>query len=129
MARHALVFTLLAAFSGVAAEPRDPPPGPDTYDPRYKVTLSQSDIMEVVLSHKEALGKCVAAQWKAHPDERGKLLMRWRVKLSGEAYGVEVASPEHADTLVAQCVTGLIQGWRFPKHQQQSEPITFPFKF
>jgi hypothetical protein len=129
MSRHALLFTLLAALPGVAEEPPDPPPGPDTYDPRNKVSLTTSDIMEVVLSNKSALSECIVAQRKADPAAKGKLLVRWRVFRNGETHSIEFASPEHADTVVGQCVAGLIKRWRFPKHQRLSEPITFPFKF
>jgi hypothetical protein len=124
-----LALICLVAFPSVAEEPRDPPPGPDPYDPQNKVSLTNSDIMEVVLSNKKDLGDCVVAQRKAHPEAHGKLLVRWSVKPSGEPHSIEIATPEHADTIIGQCVAGLIKGWRFPKHQQQHEPITFPFKF
>lgn len=130
MARHALLFGLLAALPVAAQEPADPPPGPDTYDPtRLKTELGMADIMEVVLSNKSALAECIVAQRKADPAATGKLIMRWRVYRSGETHSIEFASPEHADTVVGQCVAGLIKRWRFPKHQRLSEPITFPFKF
>jgi hypothetical protein len=127
--RTLLLSALVAAIPAWAQEPTDPPPGPDTSDPGKKVTLQRSDVMEVILQHKDELSACVVKQRKEAPDQRGKLLMRWRVKPSGETFDVKVASTELAKSTIAQCMTEAIGRFRFPKHQVQGEAITFPFKF
>lgn len=94
-----------------------------------KEALEQSDIMEVVLANKGALGKCVEEQRKKDPGTSGKLLMKWQIQTSGRTSNVTVASEEFKGTPIATCVGTLIKGMAFPKHKKQGEPITFPFKF
>ncbi|MEW5739702.1 MAG: AgmX/PglI C-terminal domain-containing protein, partial [Myxococcota bacterium] len=102
-----------------------PPPGGSG----VKESLGQSDIMEVVLANKSALAKCAEQQRAKDPGTSGKLVMRWTIQTSGKTSGVGVVSEEFKGTYMATCVGGLIKGWQFPKHKQQGEPVTFPFKF
>lgn len=94
-----------------------------------KDSLGQSDIMEVVLASKGALAKCAEQQRAKDPGTSGKLVMRWTIQTSGKTSNVGVVSEEFKGTHMATCVGGVIKGWQFPKHKQQGEPVTFPFKF
>ncbi len=105
------------------------PPAPGASAADVKDSLSQADVMEVVLSNKSALANCVSQQKAKDPGTSGKLLMRWTIQTSGKTSNVGVASDEFKGTYIATCVGGLIKGWTFPKHKKQGEPITFPFKF
>jgi hypothetical protein len=91
--------------------------------------LAQSDIMKVVVAAKPAIVKCVNEQKKRNPALSGKLVMRWTVQTSGKTTGVAVMSDEHKKTYMAQCISGLVKQWTFPKHRKQGEPIDFPFTF
>lgn len=103
------------------------PPAPGGTN--VKESLGQSDIMEVVLASKSALAKCAEVQRQKDPGTSGKLVMRWTIQTSGRTSNVGVVSDEFKGTYMASCVGGLIKGWQFPRHKQQGEPVTFPFKF
>lgn len=105
------------------------PPAPGSSNADVKESLGQSDIMEVVLANKGALGKCVEQQRAKDPGTTGKLLMKWTIQTSGKTSNVSVASDEHKGTVIASCVGNLIKTMTFPKHKKQGDPITFPFKF
>jgi predicted Zn finger-like uncharacterized protein len=92
-------------------------------------SLGQSDIMQVVLSNKPSIVKCVQQQKASDPGASGKLVMRWTVQTSGRVSGISVQSPEFKDSQMASCITALIKTWTFPRHRQQGEPINFPFTF
>ena len=91
--------------------------------------LGQSDIMAVVVANKPAIVKCVSEQKKQQPGLTGKLVMRWTIQTSGRTTGVAVRSEEFKKTYMANCISGLIKSWSFPKHKKQGEPIDFPFTF
>lgn len=91
--------------------------------------LQQSDIMQVVLNNKPAIVKCVNEQKQKDPSLSGKLVMRWTVQTSGKTTGVSCRTDEFRTSYMATCITGLIKGWAFPKHQKQGDPIDFPFTF
>ncbi len=105
------------------------PPAPGAASADVKESLGQSDIMEVVLANKAALGKCVEQQRAKDPGTSGKLLMKWTIQTSGKTSNVSVVSEEFKGTVIAGCVGNLIKTMTFPKHKKQGEAITFPFKF
>ncbi len=105
------------------------PPAPGGATVEVKDSLGQSDIMEVVLANKGALGKCVEQQRAKDPGTSGKLLMKWTIQTSGKTSNVSVASEEFKGTVIAGCVGNLIKTMTFPRHKKQGEAITFPFKF
>ncbi|RJS19335.1 gliding motility protein [Corallococcus sp. H22C18031201] len=92
-------------------------------------TLQQSDIMQVVLSNKPAIVKCVSEQKKKDPALSGKLVMRWTVQTSGKTTAVSCRTDEFRSSYMASCISGLIKGWTFPRHKRQGDPIDFPFTF
>jgi hypothetical protein len=94
-------------------------------------SLSPADIMQVVVSNKPSIMKCVADQRAKDPDVTGTLVMRWTISTSGKPSNISVSpqSEEYKSTPMASCVSGLIKGWQFPKHKTQGDPINFPFKF
>lgn len=91
--------------------------------------LGQSDIMQVVLSNKAAIVKCVEQQKQKDPGVNGKLVMRWTVRTNGRTSNVSCQTSEFKSTVMASCIGGLIKGWKFPAHQVQGDPIDFPFTF
>jgi predicted Zn finger-like uncharacterized protein len=103
-----------------------PEPGSSSSVPER---LGQSDIMAVVVANKPAIVKCVNEQKKQQPGLTGKLVMRWTIQTSGRTTGVAVRSDEFKKTYMANCISGLIKNWTFPKHKKQGEPIDFPFTF
>jgi hypothetical protein len=101
------------------------PPAPG-YQPD---AISSAEIMEVVFAHKPAILDCASEQKKKDPRLGGKIVMRWNVLSNGRVEGISCTSDELQSSFMAQCLTRLIKGWRFPPHSLQSEPINFPFSF
>jgi hypothetical protein len=92
-------------------------------------TLGQADIMQTVVSHKPEIVDCVKKQKQKDPDNGGgTLAMRWTIQPDGRTGNIVVTSDDLKGSYIASCITGLIKGWRFPKHKQAQE-IPFPFKF
>ena len=103
------------------------PPAPGEDD--VPDSLQQSDIMQVVLANKPSIVKCVLEQKRKDPNLSGQLMMRWSIQPSGRTSGISVQTSEFKHTYMANCISGLIRGWRFPRHRQQGAPIDFPFTF
>jgi hypothetical protein len=104
--------------------PPEPGSGSNTLD-----RLGQSDIMAVVVANKSAIVRCVNEQKKKEPGLTGRLVMRWTIQTSGRTSGVSVRTEEFKKTYMANCISGLIKGWKFPRHKKQGAPIDFPFTF
>ena len=104
------------------------PPAPGRAD-EVRELLGASDIMEVVLSNKAALGVCVERQHRLAPGTSGKLVMKWIIAVNGSTRNVMVASEEFKNTPIATCIGELIKRMKFPAHKKQGDAITFPFKF
>jgi predicted Zn finger-like uncharacterized protein len=94
-----------------------------------KEKLETSDVMEGVLAHKAALGRCAEEQHRREPGVAGKLVMKWTILTSGRTSQVSCVTDEFKGTYFAGCVGGLIKGMSFPKHKAQGDPVQFPFKF
>jgi hypothetical protein len=105
------------------------PPGTGRIDGDVKESIGQSDIMEVVLANKGALGVCVERQRLVSPGIHGMLMMKWIIRINGTTGAIEVVSKEFENTEIARCITELIRKMQFPAHQRQGAAITFPFKF
>ncbi len=105
------------------------PPAPGAAQADVKDTLGQADVMEVVMSHKPELAKCVNDQHTKEPGVSGKLVMKWVIATSGAVTKVSVESEDFKSTYVAGCIGGLIKTWKFPKAKTAGDPVVFPFKF
>jgi len=103
------------------------PPAPGSAE--VPDSLSQGDIMQVVISNKPSIARCVQEQKKTDPGLSGRMVVRWTILSSGRTSSVSVRSSEFKSTHMASCITGLIRGMRFPRHKQQGAPIDFPFTF
>lgn len=104
------------------------PPAPGSAG-GVKTTLDQSDIMEVVLAHKQQLGVCVERQRRVNPSVSGKMILKWLVLLDGTTRQISVETPEFANTEVARCLMEAVRTWTFPRHTIEAAPVFFPFKF
>ncbi len=104
------------------------PPAPGSAGD-IKDSLGNADVLDVILANKPALTKCADEQRKREPGSSGKLVMKWQILTNGKVTGVTVVSEDFKKTYMAECVGGLLKGLVFPRHKQQGDPITFPFKF
>jgi predicted Zn finger-like uncharacterized protein len=92
-------------------------------------TLGTGDIMQIVVANKPAILKCAAEQKKRDSSLSGKIVMSWTILASGKTTNITCASDEFRSSYMAQCITGLIKTWQFPRHKVQGDPINFPFTF
>ncbi|WP_342381193.1 AgmX/PglI C-terminal domain-containing protein [Myxococcus stipitatus] len=116
------------AGSGKREAPRNVyvPPVAPIQNPR--VTLTQSDVFEVVLAKKAEVTAC--ANTKPRPvDEGTRVVVRWTILPSGEVDEVVTETASLKGTAFARCVEGRVRAWVFPKHQEQGGAVRFPFVF
>jgi hypothetical protein len=104
------------------------PPAPGSGGGDLKESLENSDIMETVIANKAGLAKCAEEQRKREGGG-GKIVMKWTVDTSGSVKSVGVVTEELKGSYMAQCMSTLIKGMKFPRHKKQGEPVQFPFKF
>lgn len=105
-----------------------PAPGGQSNE-NLPASLSQSDIMSVVLANKPGIMACVSEQKKKDPSVTGPLVMRWTIQTSGKTSNVKVQTTELRDTAVATCLGNLIKTFKFPAHQKEGDPVDFPFRW
>jgi hypothetical protein len=103
-----------------------PEPGADLPE-----SLSTSDVMQVVSSHKDGIVSCIQEHAPPAPESgRGRFVVRWRVQTSGTASDVLMETDELKGTPFARCIMDQVRSWKFPKHRVQSrEPVRFPFTY
>lgn len=94
-------------------------------------SIRSADIMRVVVSNKASVaGSIQEHRARTEPGAKGKFVARWSVLPDGSTEGATVESAEFRGTPLAECIEGLVRGWKFPRHRvAQQEPIRFPFTF
>jgi hypothetical protein len=115
-------------------KPEDPRSKRTVYLPPEpgKESLSTSDVMEVVSSHKSDIINCIQEHEPAPPEAgaKGRFVVRWRVQPSGSAQDVLLETETLKGTPFARCIEGAVRTWKFPQHRVQSqEPVRFPFTY
>ncbi|MFY0526392.1 GYF domain-containing protein [Archangium gephyra] len=104
-----------------------PEPGKDLPE-----SLSTSDVVQVVGSHKEAILACIETHSPARTSDSGKdrFVVRWRVLPTGNAVDAVMETEALKGTPFARCIEGQVRSWKFPQHRVQSrEPVRFPFTY
>ncbi|WP_408890802.1 GYF domain-containing protein [Myxococcus faecalis] len=121
-------------LSGPASGPRKREPPPSVYIPPVapiqnpRLSLTQSDVFEVVLAKKGEVTAC--ANVKPRPvDEGTRVVVRWSILPSGEVSEVVTETASLRGTSFARCIEAKVRAWDFPKHQEQGGPVRFPFVF
>ncbi|OJT16238.1 hypothetical protein BO221_51010 [Archangium sp. Cb G35] len=104
-----------------------PEPGRDLPE-----SLSTSDVVQVVGSHKDAILACIETHSPARTSDSGKdrFVVRWRVLPTGDAVDALMETEALKGTPFARCIEGQVRSWKFPQHRVQSrEPVRFPFTY
>ncbi|HYO68783.1 MAG TPA: AgmX/PglI C-terminal domain-containing protein, partial [Archangium sp.] len=95
-------------------------------------TISTSDVVQVVGSHKDAILACISTHSPARTSDSGKdrFVVRWRVLPTGDAVDVVMETEALKGTPFARCIEGQVRSWKFPQHRMQGrEPVRFPFTY
>lgn len=118
-------------------KPEDPRSKRNVYIPpepgrELPETLSTSDVMQVVGSHKDAILACIQTHSPARTADAGKnrFVVRWRVLPTGDAIDAAMETEDLKGTSFARCIEGQVRSWKFPQHRVQGrEPVRFPFTY
>ncbi|MHB1845962.1 MAG: GYF domain-containing protein, partial [Deltaproteobacteria bacterium] len=103
-----------------------PPPG----QAGLPATLSQSDVMQVIVEHKGSFARCVQDQKRRDPSSSGTLVMHWKIRSDGRTSDVRADSGDFSGSPLAGCLKGQISRLRFGGYSgSQMAPIDFPFSF
>ncbi len=103
-----------------------PPPGQSD----LPSSLSQSDVMQVIVEHKGSFARCVQDQKRRDPGSSGTLVMHWKIRPDGHTADVHANSGDFASSPLAGCLKGQIARLRFGGYSgAQMAPIDFPFSF
>jgi hypothetical protein len=85
--------------------------------------LVPADIKKVINASYGKVRTCVS-----DADVKGTLTLSWKVKGEGGVADVKVVSPEFENSQVGRCIVGVVQGLRFPAHNQD-ELLVGGYKF
>ncbi|BDG04937.1 adventurous gliding motility protein GltJ [Anaeromyxobacter oryzae] len=91
--------------------------------------LTDSQVNETILARVSALQQCVQEQKARDPGASGVLKMRWTIAPDGGVQAISCATPEYASSPIAQCLTGVLRGMKFPRSVSGRPDVTFPIKF
>jgi len=108
---------------------------PSTYVPpapsSVPAELGSSDITMAVVGQRTAIANCVKKAKAADPNlGSGRMVMSWTILNDGRTRDVKNQSAQYRGSELDKCVTGIIQGLRFPQHRKSGgQQVNFPFTF
>ena len=91
--------------------------------------LSREEISRVVNAHINAIQACYERALMGNPTLSGRIVFDWTVTKRGTVKNVRVRSSTIGSSKVANCISGLIKRWRFPKPKGGDVVVTYPFLF
>jgi hypothetical protein len=91
--------------------------------------LSREDVTRVINAHFNAIQACYERALMSDPGLNGRIVFDWTVTTTGAVKGVRVRSSTLGNPKVADCISSLIKGWKFPKPEGGEVVITYPFLF
>jgi hypothetical protein len=111
--------------SAAASEPPRPPPKPAVPD-----SLDQQQVLEVIKANMMGIKSCMNQQAEKDPalELTGKILVTWEIQPNGRPSKVRVETEKFQGTFLASCISGVVDGFMFPKFNGEPIPIRFPFK-
>ena len=92
-------------------------------------SLSQADVLRVINANIHAIQACYENALMSKPTLSGRIAMDWTVAANGTVKNVRVRSSTMGDPKVADCISGKIKRWKFPRPKGGEAQITFPFLF
>jgi predicted Zn finger-like uncharacterized protein len=87
-------------------------------------TLSKAIIGETMRKYLGAMKGCVEQQQQRDPSVTGMLKVSYVIENSGKVETINILSSEHQGTYVANCISEIFKGMRFPRFK--GSPITVP---
>jgi len=91
--------------------------------------VDQASISRVVKRHRRAIRRCYEKALKTNPNLRGKIAVTFMITERGRTDMIEISQDTMHEPKVASCIKAVIRRWRFPKPENGSASVTFPFVF
>ena len=88
-----------------------------------------ADILRVVSSRQRSIQYCYEKELARNPELRGKVIINWRIGLSGKVMKSWIGSSSLKNGNVESCMTRAVKFWRFSKPEGGICEIKFPFVF
>ena len=88
-----------------------------------------SDILRVVSNRQRSIQYCYEKELARNPELKGKVIISWRVGLTGKVLKTWVSSSSLKNGNVESCMTRSVKFWRFDKPSGGICEIKFPFVF
>jgi tetratricopeptide (TPR) repeat protein len=92
-------------------------------------SVDRHGFIKAVQSSFPEMEKCYDAALKVRPRLKGRLVLGWTVKLSGNAGAVARAGGTIKNPTFARCAAGAIRNTRFPKPRGRPVKVRLPFVF
>ena len=88
-----------------------------------------ADILRVVSSRQRSIQYCYEKELARNPELSGKVIISWRVGLTGKVMKAWIGSSSLKNGNVESCITRAVKFWRFDKPDGGICEIKFPFVF
>ena len=129
---YQLALTPLSVGSSSVKSSGAPPPGVPGVDKAmaFMGAVDKEPIRKVIHANRKAVGACYDKLLATKRDAAGKVLVRFVVSAVGEVESAKVEENTVGDDELAQCVTGALKTWVFPKPAGGGVVIiSYPFIF
>jgi TonB family protein len=91
--------------------------------------LDRNIIAATVRKYLAGIKACYEYQLKRDPNLKGKITVRFTIGIDGNVEAVSILSSSLEDELVKACVKRRIQRWVFPKPEEGTVTVVYPFIF
>jgi len=88
-----------------------------------------ADILRVVSNRQRSIQYCYEKELSRNPELSGKVIINWRIGLSGKVMKAWIGSSSLKNGNVESCMTRAVRFWRFSKPDGGICEIKFPFVF
>jgi Ca-activated chloride channel homolog len=92
-------------------------------------SLSEVDIVKVIMSNRSAIVACVQRYTETHTDSVREIAMKWTLRPDGGTDHVRCVLPRSCGTELDSCLSSLIQSWHFPRFSGPPSWVRFPLLF
>ena len=98
-------------------------------NPTVSNYCKNADILRVVSSRQRSIQYCYEKELARNPELNGKVIINWRIGLSGKVMKAWIGSSSLKNGNVESCMTRAVRFWRFNKPDGGICEIKFPFVF
>ena len=97
--------------------------------PEVDGTIDKDGVDKVVKMNYNAIKRCYEKELKANPDLKGKISVIFMINAEGRVQTVDITTDTVGNENVSSCIKSVVKRWRFPKPDEGSVSIEYPFIF